>query len=475
MKPVSKEDAEKRLSETELEIENIKQKLIQNKQIVLYGPPGTSKTHTAKKIAVLLFDPNVNDENLAKLFDELNSDGKIELVQFHPSYSYEDFVQGIKPNVKNGKITYEVRDGIFKNLCQSIDSEERIDYEARVEKSESIKTPISADDIGIRFYGNGINKIKKEKFFKLIKKIKSDGQKLVNLKEFETISHFFFLITSERLRHRDNPKEFYRFGRGIPGYRQLKNALEKGKVGCAFYEKKFGGFYHISILNGVKETVYYPPKVLIIDEINRGNLSKIFGELIYALEYREEWIRLQYSEFDDDSENDFLLVPNNLYIIGTMNTADRSISLFDTALRRRFAFVPMMVDYGIVLKALNIADKFDEGKLKEKLESNLSSHVKKTILSVLALNKINNKIIEDIRMGREKQIGHTYLLKIAKNENEFLNVWKYQIIPLLEEFYSSKYQDLEKILGNKIIDKQNGIKDFDEDELLVLLDDIIKT
>jgi len=192
VKPVSKEDAEKWLSETEPEIENIKQKLIQNKQIVLYGPPGTSKTHTAKKIAVSLFNPNVNDENLAKLFDELNYDGKIELVQFHPSYSYEDFVQGIKPNVKDGKIIYEVRDGIFKKLCQSTDSEEGVDYEARVEKFELIKTPISADDIGVRFHGPGINKIEKEKLLKLIKKIKSNGQELVNLNEFENITHFFF-------------------------------------------------------------------------------------------------------------------------------------------------------------------------------------------------------------------------------------------------------------------------------------------
>jgi MoxR-like ATPase len=470
--PISREEALRLISSMDPMIENLAQKLIQNKQIVLYGPPGTSKTHTAKKLAVSLFNPEVNDENLAKLFDDLSYAGKIELVQFHPSYSYEDFVQGIKPNVKDSKVTYEVKDGIFKKLCQSIDGGEGIDYEAKVEKFESIKNPIYAEEIGIRFHGPGINKTKKEKFFEVLEKIKTNHQVIDNFKEFEKITNFFFLITSEEMRERDNPKEFYRFGKGIPGYLQLKNALEEGKVGCIFYEKKIGGFYQLGILNGLDETAFSStPKVLIIDEINRGNLSKIFGELIYALEYRNEEIRLQYSEFDDSS-NGFLIVPDNLLIIGTMNTADRSIALFDIALRRRFAFIPMIVDYDIVLKTIGLND-VDVNDLKKKLDEKLSSHTKKVVLSVLALNIINKRIIDDIRMGREKQIGHTYLLKIANDENQFLNVWKYQIIPLLEEFYSAKYDELAKILGYDVVDKQKGIKDITENELESLLDNII--
>ncbi|MCY4490659.1 MAG: AAA family ATPase, partial [Thaumarchaeota archaeon] len=208
-----------------------------------------------------------------------------------------------------------------------------------------------------------------------------------------------------------------------------------------------------------------------IDEINRGNLSKIFGELIYALEYRNEKIRLQYADFDDDKSNDFLVIPENLYIIGTMNTADRSISLFDTAMRRRFAFIPMMVDYNLVARKFGL-DEFDEENLRDELESS-EPHKEKSILSLLVVYKLNKKISEDLRMGREKQIGHTYLLQILKNDEQFLNVWKYQIIPLLEEFYASKFEELEEILTKGIIDKYTGLKDFSEEELLDTLYSII--
>ena len=147
-----------------------------------------------------------------------------------------------------------------------------------------------------------------------------------------------------------------------------------------------------------------------------------------------------------------------------MNTADRSITLFDTAMRRRFAFIPMMVDYDIIAKDIG-HDKFDEDKLNE-LKSN--SENKKLILSLLAVFKLNKKITEDLMNGRERQIGHTYLRKI-KDEEQFLNVWKYQIMPLLEEYYASRLGDLEKILDNKVIVKNKEFKDFSEEDLLTWL------
>lgn len=460
------------------ELENIKQKLIQNKQIVLYGPPGTSKTFTAKKVAVLLLTNGVvTDENVNELFNKLQEEHKVELVQFHPSYSYEDFVQGIKPTIKSGNISYVIKDGIFKELCKQ-STEGNDEYFAKIESFESITKPFRSELIGITLQQYGINKVDRQTFEKIKSHMHSNGQRVNLFEDLGNFKNFFILRTvSEDNPYRDVVGEMYHVSKGIPGSNQLMEALNEEKTAFIYYNVEKGGFFGCGLLNGVdKVTESGKQRVLIIDEINRGNLSKIFGELIYALEYRNEKIRLQYSMFDDNAENDFLTVPDNLFIIGTMNTADRSISLFDTALRRRFAFVPMMVDYGIVLKTLNMPETFDEGRLREILADKPSSHhIKKVILSVLALNKINKKIIDDIRMGREKQIGHTYLLKIAQDENQFLNVWKYQIIPLLEEFYSSKYQDLEKIIGNTIIDQQNGIKDFDEEELVSLLEDIAKT
>ena len=315
--------------------------LKQNKQIVLYGPPGTGKTFTAKKIAVQILSRESGDVSwIKKKFSAFQNEGSVDLVQFHPSYSYEDFIQGIKPVVnRDGSIEYKVIDGIFKKICKRKD---------------------------------------------------------------------------------------------------LPNST---------------------------------PKILIIDEINRGNLSKIFGELIYALEYREEKVKLPYANFDVNELNAFLIIPENLYIIGTMNTADRSISLFDTAMRRRFAFIPMMVDYDQIARKINLK-KFDEQKLKAMLDSPLNSHDKKSILSLLAASKLNQKISKRLRMGREKQIGHTYLLEIINDEKQFLNVWKYQLLPLLYEFFALKPDDLKDILSENIVGKHNGL-DLSEQKLLDLLRSII--
>ena len=187
-----------------------------------------------------------------------------------------------------------------------------------------------------------------------------------------------------------------------------------------------------------------------------------------------EQIRLQYADFDDDVTNDFLTVPKNLYLIGTMNTADRSVSLFDTAMRRRFAFVPMMVKYDLVASELGIKIKnFTKEECEEKIKEAKDNHQKNSILSLFALYGINQKISKDLRMGREKQIGHTYLLKIINEKEQFVNVWKYQIIPLLEEFYSSKINELKEILTNNIFQEEEGLQDFTEEELKKFLDSII--
>lgn len=474
------EDLAKRLiSGEEGHIANIKEKLILNQQIVLYGPPGTSKTFTAKKLAVsMLTDSIVTDENVDELFSQLQLQQKVDIVQFHPSYSYEDFVQGIKPTTKDGMITYEMRDGIFKKMCELANQENYEDIFAKIESYESIEKPFKSDVVGIDLQQYGINMVERLDFEKIRAHLIASGQKMKLFDALNEFRNFFVLRTvSEDNPYGDVVGEKYHFSKGIPGSVQLTDALKQGKTASVYYDLKRGGFFGCGVFNGsVEHKANSGSLVLIIDEINRGNLSKIFGELIYALEYRNEKVRLQYSEFDDNKENDFLVVPDNLFIIGTMNTADRSIALFDTAMRRRFAFVPMMVDYNIVVKSLEIGeDKFDETRLKQKLDEPLPSRVKKALLSTLAVYKINKQIIDDIRMGREKQIGHTYLLEIVRDEKEFLNVWKHQIIPLLEEFYSAKYEDLDKILGDKIIDKQAGIRDINEDELTELLNTIITT
>ena len=208
---------------------------------------------------------------------------------------------------------------------------------------------------------------------------------------------------------------------------------------------------------------------MIIDEINRGNLSKIFGELIYALEYRGEEIDLQYKEFSEANDYGTLTIPpkDQLMIVGTMNTADRSIILFDAALRRRFSFIPLFPDYDLLAQSLDIDKEFDETEFKTRLKSleEDDKDEKKKILSILALHKINLKLSENLSVGKEKQIGHTFLLEMQNQPENFTKVWAQDILPLLEEYYFESPETIEEWFTPDVYSKQKGIMDFDDETL----------
>ena len=472
------------------ELHDITELLESKKQIVLYGPPGTGKTYFAKQLALHILGKNPKKE-IEKQFETLKEDGKVNLIQFHPSYSYEDFVQGIKPKNENGQITYVVRDGIFKKMCESLDETDETGFEehlfASVEQYEEIKSPFFDKEIGIDVGQPGINKTDNKKFKKIFYKIQSQGQeiKLNHIdSEFPKPDNYFILreksaTDGEAKTYGDKTGIEYHFRPGIPGSTQLPDALADGKrVPFVYYDRKRDGFFGIGVLKGLRVEKQpigpHPKKVLIIDEINRGNLSKIFGELIYALEYRDEFINLQYGEFDDNAKGT-LKIPKNLLIIGTMNTADRSIVLFDTAMRRRFAFVPKMPDYKYVSEKLGISQENMEDEIKKKLQDTTTEQkVKDNLLSVLAVYKINSKLTTDevLRLGRERQIGQSYLINLIDEKISFINLWKYEIIPLLEEYYSSKIERLVELVGD-IVDITTGISDFDEMELRNVLNELV--
>jgi 5-methylcytosine-specific restriction protein B len=162
-----------------------------------------------------------------------------------------------------------------------------------------------------------------------------------------------------------------------------------------------------------------------------------------------------------------------------MNTADRSIVLFDAALRRRFEFIPLFPDYHLLAQVFNISAVYDEDEFRTELTTlgyPDAGDIAKgdRILSVLSLEKINSELTADRSIGREKQIGHTYFLPLHDHPTYFKKIWKQQIIPLLEEYYYESPDKLEEMFGEDIFEEQLGIKNFDEETLRSALLDYIK-
>ena len=386
-------------------INNNNYKLNHSKNIILYGPPGTGKTYnTVIKAMEIINDKKYDSvdaelyKDLKKQFDNLKKQGQIEFVTFHQSYSYEEFVEGIKPYIPEwGTVEENNRfigqDGIFKKICNSA----KTTIEGNFEKIYS--QFIEEIDENYEF------KTKKGSF--KIRVNDNDGLTIRTGDNFE--KETCGTITKEQIKN----QTFTSLGR-----KQKLEAITK------YLKEKYGLTFSTSI--AVK------PHILIIDEINRGDVSKIFGELITLIEEDKRIGKEHQMTVTLPYSREPFGVPNNLYIIGTMNTADRSIALLDTALRRRFDFEEMMP------KPELLRGKDIEGVDLE-----------------LLLTKINDRIKNEY--DRDHQIGHSYLMEV-ENKEQLERAYKNRILPLLNEYFYNDIDSVAKILNckpNDISSKEN--------------------
>ena len=330
------------------------------KQIVKYGPPGTGKTYQTRQQISLLFDI-WKDEYDNK--DSFKYEDCFELIQFHPSFCYEDFIEGLRPvpnEGKNGSLLI-LQNGVFKEFCKNAGRWE-IDY-----------------------YNLPDNKTVPKKAWEKI-----------TIGELE-----------ERKEELKNDYWSYIF-----------DISDKSKL--------------------VSEAV--PPYFFVIDEINRAELSRVFGELMYCLEYRgvKGSVKTQYSKLNDDKTGMIKIgsgyqffVPNNVYLIGTMNTIDRSVESFDFALRRRFRWEEVLPDMGVLKYHL-----FEKNKDWTSLSDNLEM--------------LNQKIVNEPLLGSDYQIGHAYLMNLKYPNSLTLAevrklIWDDFVKPLLQEYLRGSGKENELI------------------------------
>lgn len=407
---------EDKLSNMDPMIPKLSNILINHKpQIILQGPPGTGKTYTAKDVAEQLIcgvvsdDKNVQQQNLA-------TSGQFELIQFHPSYSYEDFIQGISVDIEGGQPKYNVKPRVlmefaskaYQNYIDSQKSPELISYEKNIEN----KFELFIEDLKEKIAISGH-----------VKLVDSTCQ-------ITGISDKSFIIEG------GNSKMYIPFNDILMSYpienltrQMIRKNTELSGSGRYFssYVSRIVALFRNADISETNsdEMIQIEEKnyVLIIDEINRANLATVLGELIYALEYRGKPVKTLYSRSDDESQNQIILPPN-LYIIGTMNTADRSVDSMDYAIRRRFSFINMLPKY---------IESEDENFYEKLFE-----YVSSLFIKNLEAYKVNNDIalecsehlVEEFR-PEDVWIGHSYFIG---DENSVQHRIRYEIIPLIEEY-----------------------------------------
>lgn len=432
---------------------------------ILYGPPGTGKTYSVVRKALEIIEGNASDD-ISK-FKEYVEKRQIKFITFHQSYGYEEFIEGIKPILGNSEtdnnkeIKYDIEDGIFKTLCKmaqniegktsnKFDFNDNINFwkmslgDSQKPEEDFVFEYCIKNNVVLLGFGDWINFSGCENAKQISKRMEKEtvdfSATAINRLKNEIKNGDIILISlgNKKLRAVARVTGEYKY----LDRDDLESFVQARSVEWIFipdepiyYEKiLYKQFSQMSIYN-IKDNLKIDEfkqiftkdsqkieknYALIIDEINRGNISKIFGELITLIEPSkrlgaddEIMVELPYSK-------EKFGVPSNLYIIGTMNTADRSIALMDTALRRRFEFVEMMPEYNNLKEVADI----DIGQM---------------------LKTINDRI--EYLYDRDHTIGHAYFIDVA-DIGTLANVFKNRILPLLQEYFYDDWEKIRLVLGD---------------------------
>jgi 5-methylcytosine-specific restriction protein B len=388
--------------------------LIESKNIIFRGAPGTGKTHLAKEIAADIISNGYFDD-YSLLTDEQKK--QVEFVQFHPNYDYSDFVEGLRPKTyDDGSVGFELQDGVFKRFV----ARAKKNFDDSQKSLEVIEKEISAEKMMSYYFSN----------------IELEAD------ELETVNGTKFYITNidEKHIHISIPENKISNKLKL-SISDLKEMLESGQ---AFTHVKdvtqfFGKlnatqqFSYILSIYGAIKSIKMPltksaakpdklrPFIFIIDEINRGEISKIFGELFFSIDpgYRGRAgeVSTQYANMHDNPDEKFY-IPENVYIIGTMNDIDRSVDSFDFAMRRRFRFIEIKS-----YEQLEMLDALGEEK-------------DEVIRRMTALNNVISKVEE---LNDNYHIGASYFLKLKYLT--YNQLWTDYLQPLLQEYIRGMYDE----------------------------------
>ncbi|MFH3655226.1 McrB family protein [Acinetobacter nosocomialis] len=396
-----------------------KDSLIRPLNRILFGAAGTGKTyHTINHSLSILLNKTFEEldelypdrTELKKIFDHYKEIGQIKFITFHQSFSYEDFVEGIRAEANDKGLSYDVKPGLFKELCDDA----RMEYEAK--RSNSIQIEDESNQAIERL-------IRKAKEKKLVFHTKAGKE----IRVFANQQGTLFALTQKdidislSLRH-------------IRNYLKLQN---EEIIDQKSYEWAIAKALRAELKASVSAYAKPKPYVLIIDEINRGNISRIFGELITQIEdSKRQGNDEELSTILPYSKEEFS-IPNNLYIIGTMNSSDRSLTGLDVALRRRFDFIEMPPK-------------------PELLRDQEENDIEIDGINIVKLLTVINQRIE-ILLDRDHCIGHAnFMPLIVEPEIQKLaKIFQQKIIPQLQEYFFDDWEKIDAVLnGNGMLHKK---------------------